>query len=108
MNWCGAWDETVRMSGTSQRSVRVTISGRVQGVGFRAWTQRQAMARGLSGFVRNRRNGAVEAVFSGDGDAVEAMIAASRVGPTGARVDDVVVIDHPDHLTGLFTVRSTY
>jgi len=91
----------------TQRNVLVTIRGRVQRVGFRAWTERQANARGLSGFVRNQRGGSVEAVFCGDTDAVEAMIAASWTGPSGARVEAVTVSDHADHLTGQFTVRST-
>lgn len=95
------------MNEVSQRSVRVTISGRVQGVGFRAWVQRQAMARGLSGYVRNRRDGLVEAVYSGDADAVEAMVAASWGGPRGSRVADVVVTEHENHLSGLFAIRST-
>ncbi len=89
------------------RSVHVVVSGRVQGVGFRAWTERQAKARGLSGWVCNRRSGTVEAVFAGEAEAVEAMLAAARIGPPGARVDAVVVSEHPDGPTGGFTVRAT-
>lgn len=74
--------------------------------GIRAWTERHGHARGLSGFVRNRRDGSVEAVFYGDGDAVEAMIAASWIGPSGARVDNVAVVEYADFLTGAFTIRS--
>lgn len=91
----------------SPRTVRVTISGRVQGVGFRAWTQRRAVARGLSGWVCNRRDGSVEAVFSGAGEAVAAMLAESRLGPRGARVDAISVDELADHPTGPFTVRAT-
>ena len=72
----------------------VTISGRVQGVGYRAWVERQAAARGLSGWVRNRRDGAVETVFSGDAQAVEAMIADCRIGPRAAFVLDVRAEDY--------------
>jgi acylphosphatase len=90
------------------RSVHVTISGRVQAVGFRAWTERQARARGLAGWVCNRRGGTVEAVFAGEADSVEAMLAAARIGPPGARVDAVAVSEHPDHPTGPFTVLATY
>ena len=72
----------------------VTISGRVQGVGYRAWVERQAAARGLSGWVRNRRDGAVETVFSGDAQAVEAMIADCRIGPRAAFVLDVRTEDY--------------
>lgn len=75
------------MSG--RRIVRAVMRGRVQGVGFRVWTQHQAQLRGLDGFVRNRRDGAVEAVFAGPAEAVELMLAACRQGPGGSRVDEV-------------------
>ena len=78
------------MSGAlaSDRMIRcVLIRGRVQGVGFRAWTEYTALARGLEGFVRNRRDGSVEAVFAGPAAAVVAMIEACHRGPPGARVD---------------------
>lgn len=71
------------------RTVHVVVRGRVQGVGFRAWTERQAHAGDLAGWVRNRRDGTVEAVFSGPVDAVAAMIEACRAGPPGARVDSL-------------------
>jgi acylphosphatase len=67
----------------------VIISGRVQGVGYRAWVHSEATSRGLEGWVRNRRDGSVEAVFSGPEDVVSAMIAACRRGPSSARVDNV-------------------
>jgi acylphosphatase len=71
-------------------SVRqVTIRGRVQGVGFRYWTRRAATARGLEGWVRNRRDGSVEAVFSGPEEAVAEMIKLCRRGPEAARVETV-------------------
>jgi acylphosphatase len=70
--------------------VRVTIRGRVQGVGYRYWLEQQAIARGLEGWVRNRRDGSVEALFAGPTDAVSAMIASCRRGPGSARVDGVV------------------
>jgi len=78
------------------RFVHVMLRGRVQGVGYRAWCAREAEARGLLGFVRNRRSGAVEAVFAGDPDAVEAMLAACRTGPAGARVDDMLLHEASD------------
>jgi acylphosphatase len=65
----------------------VVIRGRVQGVGFRAWVEDGALARGLEGWVRNRRDGAVEAVLAGNADDVAAMIEACRLGPGSARVD---------------------
>ena len=78
------------MSGV-RRAVRVRICGRVQGVWFRGWTCQQAIARGLSGWVRNRQDGSVEALLVGPPDAVEAMIAACRRGPSHARVEALTI-----------------
>jgi acylphosphatase len=64
----------------------VTIRGRVQGVGYRYFVERQARSRDVEGWVRNRRDGSVEAVFAGSAEAVTAMIAACRRGPSSARV----------------------
>lgn len=72
-------------------SVRAVISGRVQGVWFRAWTVEQASRLGLAGWVRNRFDGGVEAVFSGPRSKVEEMIATCRRGPSAARVENVAV-----------------
>jgi acylphosphatase len=68
---------------------QVAIRGRVQGVGYRYWTRRTATARGLEGWVRNRRDGSVEAVFAGPEQAVAEMIALCRRGPAAAHVDSV-------------------
>ena len=77
----------------------------MQGVFFRDTTRREASARGIAGWVRNRANGAVEAVFEGDADAVEALLAFCRQGPRGATVDRVDVSEEePEGLTG-FEVR---
>src|SRR5258708_21265527 len=67
----------------------VTIGGRVQGVGYRAWVEDRARAHGLEGWVRNLRDGSVEAVLAGPADAVAEMIALCRRGPSSARVDAV-------------------
>jgi acylphosphatase len=67
----------------------VAIRGRVQGVGFRAWTEVAALEHGLEGWVRNRRDGAVEALFAGPEEIVLTMVEACRQGPPGARVDAV-------------------
>lgn len=75
------------------RHVHVMLRGRVQGVGYRAWCAYEAQGRGLAGWVRNRSDGAVEAVFAGEVEIVEAMIAACRSGPDGARVDDIRVYE---------------
>ena len=74
------------MNGTIRR---VTIRGRVQGVGYRAWVDRQARRLGLQGWVRNRRDGSVEAVFEGAEEVVTNMIASCRRGPPSSRVDEV-------------------
>ncbi len=65
----------------------VVVRGRVQGVGYRAWIERAALSRGLQGWVRNRRDGSVEAVFIGSEEAVGVMVDACRRGPPGARVE---------------------
>ena len=67
------------------------IYGRVQGVGYRDALRRVALARGLAGWVRNRRDGTVEAVLQGDPLAVEAVVAWARRGPPAARVDRLEV-----------------
>ena len=65
----------------------ISVRGRVQGVGFRAFVEHEALKLHLGGWVRNRRDGTVEAVFSGEGAAVAAAVEACRRGPFGARVD---------------------
>lgn len=76
---------------TQTKSVRVVITGRVQGVFYRAWTRERAERHGVSGWVRNRPDGAVEALFSGPAEAVDALLAACREGPPAARVADIAV-----------------
>ncbi|BAM89124.1 putative acylphosphatase [Bradyrhizobium oligotrophicum S58] len=74
---------------TDRAIVHVTVRGRVQGVGYRAWVEDQAILNGLDGWVRNRSDGSVEALFEGPSDDVAAMVAACRMGPPSARVDAV-------------------
>ena len=84
---------------------RVVAHGRVQGVFFRDSTQSRAQSRGVAGWVTNRPDGAVEAVFEGEPDAVDSMIRFVREGPARADVTDVEVIDEePEGLSG-FEVR---
>jgi acylphosphatase len=79
---------------------RVLVSGWVQGVFFRDTCRREALAAGVNGSVANLRDGRVEAVFEGEEDAVERMVAWCRHGPTRARVDSVEVhVDEPEGLT---------
>jgi acylphosphatase len=91
----------------ARRSVRLRIEGLVQGVGFRAFVEREARARGLHGWVRNRRDGGVEAVLSGPVERVDAMIDQCRKGPPSARVDLVKVLDEPEPLARAFVVCRT-
>lgn len=81
---------------TDNRITHVLIHGRVQGVGFRAWTQHQAELHGLKGWVRNRRDGSVEAVFSGPGDMIEVMLKACHQGPAGSLVERIDPMDGMD------------
>jgi acylphosphatase len=67
--------------------VHVTVRGRVQGVGFRAWAEVTALEYGLEGWVRNRRDGAVEALLAGPEELVLTMVEACRQGPLGSRVE---------------------
>ena len=71
-------------------AVTVRIYGRVQGVWFRGWTVKAATDLGLSGWVRNRGDGSVEALFVGLPADIETMIAKCRAGPAAARVDELV------------------
>lgn len=84
---------------------RVVVSGRVQGVAFRASTEREARARGLDGWVRNRADGSVEAVFEGAPEAVDALLAWCRAGPRFARVSGVEVQEEAPEGLGGFRIR---
>lgn len=75
------------------KSVLLRIEGEVQGVWYRAWTAQEANRLGVDGWVRNRREGFVEALFSGTSDVVDAVIEACRVGPPLARVTEIHVED---------------
>jgi acylphosphatase len=80
---------------------RVVVHGAVQGVFFRDSTRRTALSRGVAGWVRNRSDGAVEAVFEGEPEAVDALVRFAHDGPRGARVERVEVRDEPpEHLDG--------
>jgi acylphosphatase len=84
---------------------RVVIYGHVQGVFFRDSLRRLAEQRAVAGWVANRPDGAVEAVFEGEADAVERLVAFSRKGPRGAQVESVEAVEEePEGLRG-FAVR---
>ena len=75
------------------KTIRAVMSGRVQGVSYRAWTKKRAMHHGVAGWVRNRPDRTVEALFSGPLAAVDALLAECRRGPLMARVDDIAVTE---------------
>jgi acylphosphatase len=71
----------------------IIVKGRVQGVGYRAFVEHEALARGLEGFVRNRRDGTVEALLIGESAVIDDMLTALRRGPPAAHVDAIDVTD---------------
>ena len=75
------------------KAVKLTISGKVQGVGYRHWFAQYAVALGLKGYVQNLASGAVEALLLGDDGAVVELVNRAKVGPSGAAVTDVVIIE---------------
>jgi acylphosphatase len=83
----------------------VRVEGRVQGVAFRACTREEALRAGVAGWVRNREDGSVEAVFEGPREGVEALVAWCREGPRGARVARVDVREEPCEGLAGFEVR---
>jgi acylphosphatase len=83
-----------------EKIVAVRIQGHVQGVGFRAFVQHEAERLDVKGWVRNRVNGDVEALFAGDTSAVDALLALCRRGPDHARVTDLSMYEpKPDELS---------
>ena len=87
-------------------TLHLRIFGRVQGVGFRHYTQREARRRGINGWVRNRKDGSVEAVLQGPQDAVDALLNWVRHGPPSAAVTDVQVSEGSGVYSG-FEQRPT-
>ena len=90
-----------------RRSARVRIEGRVQGVGFRAWVERQAAELELTGWVRNRRDGGVEASFSGSNAGIDEIVRRCSIGPRSAHVAMVKVLDEDAPQPTGFEVRPT-
>jgi acylphosphatase len=88
-------------------TVRLRLTGQVQGVGYRFWMTRTAVSLGLRGWVRNRTDGSVEALVTGAPEAVAAMIEASGKGPLGAQVSDVTVTPDQDNSSMGFVARPT-
>jgi acylphosphatase len=89
------------------RTVRLVITGRVQGVGYRMWAERTAAQLGIGGWVRNRSDGTVELLATGTEDAIAALIEGCRQGPRAAVVTAVAITDaEHDGSTG-FTATAT-
>ena len=91
------------MSGRAVRS-RVVVQGRVQGVCFRDSTDEEARRAGVSGWVRNRRDGSVEAVFEGESDGVQALVAFCHRGSRWAKVERIEVVEEAPEGIGGFEV----
>jgi acylphosphatase len=89
------------------RTVHVRIEGRVQGVFFRDWMEREARSLGLTGWVRNRRDNSVEATISGDPASIDDMLARCRHGPPAARVTDLAILSENDESFASFEIRPT-
>lgn len=85
----------------------LTITGRVQGVSYRAWLKETADALGIAGWVRNRKGGSVEAVICGDPHTVNSLITACRTGPPAAAVRDVIAGDSALYTGSGFDIRPT-
>lgn len=90
---------------TSPTALSFHVTGRVQGVWFRGWTQETARSLGLAGWVRNDADGGVSGVIEGPGEAVERMVAHLHHGPDLARVDKVTVGTHPPEGLTRFDIR---
>jgi acylphosphatase len=89
------------------RSVQVRIEGLVQGVGYRAWMEVMATELGIEGWVRNRRDGSVEALLSGSVEEVAELLRLCRRGPSAARVDAIEVVGEGVKADPGFSVRPT-
>ena len=101
MHSLGAYRDLGEMSEVVRQ---VMIRGRVQGVGFRYWTMREAIRLGVTGWVRNRRDGSVEALFAGPADVVARMMTRCRTGPESACVD--VLEEQPVTANALKMIRA--
>lgn len=94
-------------SGDDTFALRVTVRGRVQGVGYRAWMQKEASKRGLKGWVRNRHDGSVEALVAGEKDNVTTFLDACKKGPLLSRVTDVASEPAPYDGADGFNISET-
>lgn len=91
---------------SDSKSIHLVIRGHVQGVFYRRWTQKRAERHGIAGWIRNRPDGAVEAVLSGPSEAVETLLAECREGPPAARVEGIDIEAAEPILTRGFAVTD--
>ena len=91
----------------SERTVKLSIHGEVQGVFYRAWSVETAQGLGLRGWVRNRRDGTVEMLVQGNAQAVQRLIGRCREGPPAARVERIDVEEAQDDAPFGFETRPT-
>ncbi len=98
---------TDRLADGLMRSVSLRVLGRVQGVGYRAWAIETARTLGLRGWVRNRSDGSVEMLLTGENNSIAAMIEKTPRGPPAARVDEVQVFDRAEEGSVDFVARPT-
>ncbi|MBF9035737.1 acylphosphatase [Rhodobacterales bacterium HKCCE2091] len=87
------------------KAVAVIVTGRVQGVGYRAWVVRSAARLGLNGWVRNEHDGSVSALLDGPPEQVDALLEAMKSGPVAARVDRLTALPAAGAPVPGFTVR---
>jgi acylphosphatase len=92
---------------SAAETLRLRITGKVQGVGYRLWATRTAASLGLRGWVRNRRDGSVEALVTGRPENVAAMVDAAHKGPPGARVAEVTATPEDEDGSVGFTALPT-
>lgn len=91
----------------ADKTVRLRITGRVQGVGFRDWLSTKAKAGGVNGWARNRRDGSVEVLLGGDADAVDMLIYEAQRGPSGAQVKAIDEDPVTDKVPAGFEIKET-
>lgn len=89
----------------TERGVHLTLTGDVQAVGFREWAEDEPAALGVSGWIRNRPDGSVEIVITGEGDAVAEMAARCRGGPPAALVNHIEKTDYSGPPVERFTIQ---
>jgi acylphosphatase len=91
----------------ARTAFRITVTGQVQGVGFRAFMRQRATALGLDGWVRNRRDGSVEIVAIGEPEVVDKLVNEATTGPTLAKIEEIAVRGAEDDGTTGFHARPT-